>query len=58
MKSNLAHHWSQTPKVRQMTFPTSIRLRPAVDAHIQQILVEYPHLSQTQVINDLLEDAI
>ena len=55
---NLAEQWSKSPKVRQMSMPTSIRLRPSVDADIQRLLFEFPHLTQTQIINDLLIDAI
>lgn len=54
----LAEKWSNQRKVRQFTVPTTVRLRPAVDCALQDLQCEFPHLTVTQIINDLLEDAI
>jgi hypothetical protein len=56
--NNLAEKWATQGKVRQLSFPTSVRLRPVVDRGIQDLLEEFPHLTQTQIINDLLSQGL
>lgn len=59
MITNLAQKWSQPIKRQRIyNIPTTIRLRPIVDAQIQDLLDQFPHLSMAQIVNDLLEDAL
>lgn len=48
-----------SPSIRcPARFPVSVRLIPSIDCGIQNILSEYPHLTQSRVINDLLQDSL
>jgi hypothetical protein len=55
---DLVQSWSNSGKTRNYTVPTSVRLVPAVDCKIQGIRRAFPNLTQTQIINDLLLDAL
>lgn len=41
-------------KNQSSKFPTSVRLPGDIDAEIQNIMYQYPHLSQSRIIIDLL----
>lgn len=49
---------SQNPRRVARSVPTSVRLAPDVDVLIQDLRLDYPHLTQTRIINDLLRDAL
>lgn len=49
---------SQNPRRVARSVPTSVRLAPDVDVKIQDLREDYPHLTQTRIINDLLRDAL
>lgn len=57
-KNNLAEKWRGDVRRKSVTFATSVRLRPEVDYLLQQALVEFSHLNQTQIINDALEESL
>jgi len=59
-QSHLVVAWSRTDKPRRRAYsvPTSVRLIPRVDCQIQDLREEFPHLTQTQIINDLLLDSL
>ena len=50
--------WAKRGKVRSYSVPTTVRLIPRVDCQIQDLREDFPHLTQTQIINDLLLDAL
>lgn len=50
--------WAKQGKVRCFSVPTTVRLIPRVDCQISDLKQEFPHLTQTQIINDLLLDAL
>jgi len=54
----LVDKWKKNQKHKTFTFPTSVRLRPDVDAMLQEISERFNHLTQTQIINDCLFDAL
>jgi hypothetical protein len=55
---NLAEKWQSEKARKVVSFPTSVRLRGDVDRLLQQVLSEFPHLNQTQIINDALHDSL
>lgn len=55
---NLAEKWASQPRSRVVSFPTSVRLRPDVDVMLQNVLRQFPHLTQSQIINDLLYQSL
>lgn len=56
--SSLTSQWARQGKVRSYSVPTSVRLIPRVDCQIEDLRHEFPHLTRTQIINDLLLDAL
>ena len=58
MTEKLCEKWTSNKKVRQLSFPTSVRLRADVDSMLQQVLDAFPHLNQNRVINDVLHDGL
>jgi len=55
---NLAEKWAGQTRSRVVSFPTSVRLRADVDSMLQNVLRQFPHLTQSQIINDLLYQAL
>ena len=57
--SNLVEKWALDRRERRsVKVPTSVRLRPAVDAQIEAVVDRFPHLTRSQVINDLLAEGL
>lgn len=54
----LAEKWTKENKVRQFSQPVSVRLRPMIEVQLRELQGQFPHLTVTQILNDLLEDAI
>ena len=59
-KANLRVVWSCPGQKRRRAYsvPCSVRLIPRVDCQIQDLREDFPHLTQTQIINDLLLDSL
>ena len=54
----LAEKLKAMERSRRYTFPTTVRLWAETDAYLQQVVAAYSHLTQTQIINMLLMDAM
>lgn len=55
--SNLAENWEKR-KTIQFCMPTTIRLSMDNEEGLQLIKKKFPHLTQTQIINDLIADGL
>jgi hypothetical protein len=52
--------WAKAGKTRRNAYsvPTSVRLRPEIDCKIQNLREDFPGLTQSKIINDLLDQAL
>lgn len=58
VESNLARKWAADRRERSVKVPVSVRLRPETDCRIQELQERFPHLTASQIINDLLAESL